>query len=414
MAIPGPRNPEPVARRSGGREHAGAPAAVGHHGRLGPALGRQRGHEEPPVIGQAAALAVADQQVQAVLVIDGQAAVMVELAIGRRVHFLAASDLEGRRRAEPPLAGVGHDFDAAQVVDRVAGRGAHRIQPALILRPVHAARLVAHPDPIAAVHRQIGPRLEPRRGGDFEDRPRPAGDDAAHAHVVASPVVGVPGHDRDSLGVDRDRRFPVIPGTVADQRFPAPGASGVGHVEDVGLPAPERLPDDADRAVPERHVMVEVRLRGAGQALQRAEGAPVVPAGVEVEIAVHLLRPDRPQPALPVEGKPRLPDIAAHAGDLRPRAPALLLVVVAGQADLVLVAIEAQPGHPDFGTVGGVRDDVREIVRAGVFRQAHRLDDAGIERRFRLWIPRHHERFRGTQMRNVLAGGFVLGGSVRP
>ena len=58
------------------------------------------------------------------LVVDRKPAVMVQLALRGCVDLLASLDLEGRRHAQPALAGVRHDIDAAHAVDRVAGRRA--------------------------------------------------------------------------------------------------------------------------------------------------------------------------------------------------------------------------------------------------------------------------------------------------
>ena len=78
-----------------------------------------------------------------------------------------------------------------------------------------------------------------------------------------------------------------------------PLAVVVGHMKDVGLRPPEGLPGEMDRSVPVGDVVVEVRPERAGQALKRTEDPSVAPARIEAEVAVDLLRPDRPHAACP-------------------------------------------------------------------------------------------------------------------
>ena len=204
-------------------------------------------------------------------------------------------------------------------------------------------------------------------------------------------VVRIPSDGNLTLRVHCDGRLPVVLLAVADQQLLPPCAVLIGDVIDVGLLAPERLPGQVDLAVPKCHVVVEVRLRRAGQPLQRAENRAVVPACVQVEIAVDLLRPHGPQASALVECQARLPDISADPGQLGPSAPTLLVIVVARQPYLVSESVVAGPCEPDFRAIRGIRDDVREIVRARVFGHAHHIDNAWIQRWLRLRIARLHE-----------------------
>ena len=109
-----------------------------------------------------------------------------------------------------------------------------------------------------------------------------------------------------------------------------------------------------------------------------------------------------------VECQARLPDVSADPGQLGPSAPALLVVVIARQPHLVSEPVVAGPREPDFRAIRGIRDDVREIVRARVFGHAHHVDDAWIQRWLRLRIAWLHELLRRAEVRDVLAGGLVL------
>ena len=159
--------------------------------------------------------------------------------------------------------------------------------------------------------------------------------------------------------------------------------------------------------------MIEIGLRRARQALQRPEYRAVVPPRVQVKVALDLLGPDGPDTILAIERESWLPDVSAHARNLRPCSPSLLLVVIAGEADLVPVAVEAGPAHPHDRAVSRTRGYVREIVRARVLAEPHRAHDARVQRRLRLRIAGIHEGFGLTQVGDVLPGHLVLGRGIR-
>ena len=152
VAIAGPGDPQAFLRRRRGCEHAGSSPAIRQHGRLGPAFVCQRGDKKAPVVGKPPSLAVANQQVQAILVVDRQPTVVVELPAVGRIDLLAALDRKLSSHAQLALAGVGRHLDAAQVIDRIARGDVDLVQSPLVLGPVDPPHFVAHPQPVLAVH----------------------------------------------------------------------------------------------------------------------------------------------------------------------------------------------------------------------------------------------------------------------
>src|SRR5205814_1075630 len=190
------------------------------------------------------------------------------------------------------------------------------------------------------------PRVIPRRIRDAHQFSRPAVENAAEQDVVTSLFVTVPCDPDPAGSVDCDRRLPVIRDALADPDFLGPTLSVKGFQINVRLTRAKAHPDESESAVAvTRQIMKDIRPRIVGESHPGRFPSPFDRASLQFPVSVLLLRPDYPEPALPILSQRGAKKIAPLRRDSHRFGPAV--VAARAQKDFIPQVFVPDPRNPD-------------------------------------------------------------------